>query len=297
MLPKIHINEKIINKEQIASNIIQQDFVRSLMFKSKNQSYKRLKEAQCPQSAESPFGDFPGYMKENTVGWRSDKLAFKDSFDPYADVSKVRTLSLPKTSHIRPRTLGVKTLLREQYDRGVLPIKVLHSGSINKIQWTTEPSSLDLKAVFPVFIDGLREKIDPYRFLAILGSFDIIEKSTTERIVETIPLIIQPLKMALNTRDLDIIAVCLKFLLKLLTTHPEVGKYLVPYYRQVLPIFNIMRGVNKNLHDKIEYNQRKGLNISDLITETLNLMETTGGDDAFINIKYMVPTYESCIYM
>lgn len=296
MLPKIHINEKIINKEQIASNIIQQDFVRSMMFKAKNQSYKKLKESQCPISSESPFGDFPAYMKENST-WKIDKTKLKDSFDPYSDISKLRTLSLPKTSAIRPRTLGIPSLFREQYDRGLIPIKVFHNGSINKIIWTTEPTNLDLKSLFPVFVDGLREKIDPYRFLAILGSFDIIEKSTSDKLIETIPLLIQPLKAALNTRDLDIIAVSLKFLLKLMTCHPSIGKYLVPYYRQLLPVLNIMKNVNKNIGGKMEYNQRKGLNISDLIVETLNLMETTGGDDAFINIKYMIPTYESCVYL
>jgi hypothetical protein len=294
MLPKIHVNEKIITKEQIASNIIQQDFIRSMMFKAKNQSYKKLKESQCPKNAESPFGDFPAYMKENK-NWKLDQM--KDTFDPYSDISKVRTLSLPKTSAIRPRTLCIPSLFREQYNRGIIPIKVFHNGSVNKIVWTTEPNQLDLKSVFPVFVDGLREKIDPYRFLSVLGTFDIVEKCATEKLIETIPLIIQPLKAALNTRDLDIIAVCLKFLLKLLTCHAEIGKYLVPYYRQLLPILNIMKGVNKNIGEKMEYNQRKGLNISDLIGETLNLMETTGGDDAFINIKYMVPTYESCVYL
>jgi hypothetical protein len=27
----------------------------------------------------------------------------------------------------------------------------------------------------------------------------------------------------------------------------------------------------------------------------LQLLETHGGEDAFINIKYMIPTYESCV--
>ena len=296
MLPKIQVNEKIVNKEQIATNIIQQDFVRSMLFKAKNQSYKLLKESQCPPNHESPFGDFPHFMKENCT-WKSSKPHVKGVFDPYSDISKTRTLSLPKTSAIRPRTLGVVSLFRQQYDRGVIPIKVFHNGSINKIIWTSELSSLDLKSLFPVFVDGLREKIDPYRFLAILGSFDIVEKSTTDKLVETIPLIVQPLKAALNTRDLDIIAVSFKFILKLLSVHPEIGKYLLPYYRQLLPIFNIMKSVNRNLGHRMEFNQRKGLNIGHLVTETLNLMETTGGDDAFINIKYMIPTYESCVYL
>ena len=36
--------------------------------------------------------------------------------------------------------------------------------------------------------------------------------------------------------------------------------------------------------------------LGDLIQETLEKMELNGGDDAFINIKYMIPTYESCVY-
>jgi hypothetical protein len=35
--------------------------------------------------------------------------------------------------------------------------------------------------------------------------------------------------------------------------------------------------------------------VGDLIEETLGAFERHGGPDAFINIKYMVPTYESCI--
>ena len=41
--------------------------------------------------------------------------------------------------------------------------------------------------------------------------------------------------------------------------------------------------------------QRKRINLGDLIGETLELLEQTGGEDAFINIKYMIPTYESCV--
>jgi len=42
--------------------------------------------------------------------------------------------------------------------------------------------------------------------------------------------------------------------------------------------------------------KEKKSSIGDLIHETLELMEIHGGDDAFINIKYMIPTYESCVY-
>ncbi|EEQ99258.1 hypothetical protein Pmar_PMAR013311 [Perkinsus marinus ATCC 50983] len=43
--------------------------------------------------------------------------------------------------------------------------------------------------------------------------------------------------------------------------------------------------------DDMDY--RLGRNIGALIDETLGVLEKHGGEDAFINIKYMVPTYES----
>ena len=50
-----------------------------------------------------------------------------------------------------------------------------------------------------------------------------------------------------------------------------------------------------NNRDQIEYSQQKEENIGDLIRTTLEMLEKHGGEDAFINIKYMIPTYESCI--
>ena len=50
-----------------------------------------------------------------------------------------------------------------------------------------------------------------------------------------------PLKTALNTRDVDIIAVALKVIQKLVTSSDLAGEALVPYYRQLLPVFNLYR--------------------------------------------------------
>ena len=70
---------------------------------------------------------------------------------------------------------------------------------------------------------------------------------------------------------------------------------LVPYYRQILPVFNLFCTKHVNLGDQMDYGQRKGNNLAELIEETLQLFEKFGGPDAFINIKYMVPTYQSCV--
>ncbi|EPY80421.1 hypothetical protein CB1_000832020 [Camelus ferus] len=47
-----------------------------------------------------------------------------------------------------------------------------------------------------------------------------------------------------------------------------------------------------NSGDGIDYSQQKRENVGDLIQETLAVLERYGGEDAFINIKYMVPTYD-----
>jgi len=82
----------------------------------------------------------------------------------------------------------------------------------------------------------------------------------------------------LNTRDPEIIQVTLQVIQKLCTCGEMIGEALVPYYRQILPIFNLFKNKNANLGDKIDYNQRKKMNIGDLITETLELLEKTGGE-------------------
>ena len=57
----------------------------------------------------------------------------------------------------------------------------------------------------------------------------------------------------------------LKIIQKLVLSGDMIGEALVPYYRQILPIFNIFRNSNTTLGDKIEYSQRKRANLGDLI--------------------------------
>lgn len=74
---------------------------------------------------------------------------------------------------------------------------------------------------------------------------------------------------------------------------PHIGIALVPYYRQILPIFYIMGAIsiNETSSNKMELMQKQRM--LDQIGKTLHLLEKHGGPDAFINIKYIIPTYES----
>lgn len=73
------------------------------------------------------------------------------------------------------------------------------------------------------------------------------------------------------------------------------GLALVPYYSHILPILSIIRGTfrDENLGDKISYSTSSEL--VKLIDQTVGLMERMGGSDAYLNIKFSFPTYESCV--
>jgi len=85
------------------------------------------------------------------------------------------------------------------------------------------------------------------------------------KVMPVIPQLIVPIKTALNTRDPEIISITLKILQALVTCSDTVCEALVPYYRQILPIMNLFKTKNMNLGDKIDYSQRKGNNLGDLI--------------------------------
>ncbi|CAG0886875.1 unnamed protein product [Cyprideis torosa] len=98
---------------------------------------------------------------------------------------------------------------------------------------------------------------------------------------------------ALDTRNPRIIVTTLKIIQQLATSTIEVGQALVPYYRHILPTLNIFINKNKNIYDAIDYAQDESANLGDLIWSTLETLERTGGPLAFINIKYVIPIYES----
>ncbi|CAE7439971.1 Pacrg [Symbiodinium microadriaticum] len=188
------------------------------------------------------------------------------------------------------------SMLRVFYERGDLPVQIYH-GSIGRLLWKVDVEKLDYHHYLPIFFDGLREKEDPFRFMAVTGAYDMLEKGG-DRILPVVPQLVIPLKSALNTRDPQIMCTTMKLMQKLVLSGDLIGEALVPYYRQLLPVFCLFKGKNiptKDMGDYMDYSQRKNLNLGDLISETLQILEEHGGEDAFINIKYMVPTYESAV--
>lgn len=190
------------------------------------------------------------------------------------------------------------TEFRRFYERGDLPIQIEHGGTANKIAWKVEIGKLDFHHYLPVFFDGLRELESPYAFLSEQGIYDMLQAGWN-KVLPVIPQLIIPIKTALNTRDREVMVKTLKVLQALVMADAQdqgpalIGQALVPYYRQILPVLNIFIRKNSNMGDSIDYGQKSRTNLGDLIQETLELFEQFGGEDSFINIKYLVPTYQS----
>lgn len=217
------------------------------------------------------------------------------SSDTFSGNGAVNTNKPPIAGAFTKRLIP-PTEFRRYYDRGDLPVAISH-GSRCSVSWKVPVEKLDYHHYLPIFFDGIRETEEPYTFLARQGCLDLLAGGGP-KILPTIPQLIGPIKTALNTRHPDIVCATLRIIQQLVVSGDLIGEALVPYFRQILPIFNLFKNKHKrrDRKDAIDFGQRKRDDVGDLINETLQLLEVHGGEDSYINIKYMVPTYESVIY-
>ncbi|AIO02075.1 hypothetical protein LPMP_344550 [Leishmania panamensis] len=185
------------------------------------------------------------------------------------------------------------TDFRHHYNRSDLPLSIQH-GANRSLLWKVDVSKLDYHHYLPIFFDGLRELEEPFSFVSYQGSMDLLEGGGA-KILPTVPQLIMPLKTALNSRHPDVLRKVFHVMQKLVVSGDHIGEALVPYYRQLLPVFNMFKNRTKSMGDRMDYGRRGSQDLSGLINDTLYLLERYGGPDAYINIKYMVPTYESCV--
>lgn len=159
------------------------------------------------------------------------------------------------------------------YDRGDLPIKMDCLAGGGKIVWTVDIEKLDYSLYLPLFFDGLSETRHPYKTYAVQGVHDLLS-SGGDKIYSVIPQLIIPIKSlsnqlpalsfrrgltefvteflvslldALNTQNLSVMCETLKIIQQLVMSSDLVGPALVPFYRQLLPMFNIFKVKNRRL--------------------------------------------------
>ena len=238
-----------------------------------------------PPSAGSTFGSFPKEWektktKTTTVPQELEPLKMTKEFTTRGvgnggscssmNKGKEKTKQKPPVSGAFKRRSIPPTEFRRFYERGDLPIAIQHKGNTNKIDWKVDIAKLDYHHYLPIFFDGIREREQPFQFLALQGTLDLLEKGGS-KILPTIPQLIIPMKTALNTRDPEVICTVLKVIQTLVVSGELIGEALVPYYRQILPMFNLFKTRDRNTGDQIDYSQRKRTNLGELIEETLGV--------------------------
>lgn len=293
----------------MAASLLLDDALTKIVYKDGSRGCKADKRrGLLPMGSHCCFGDFPedmapsykqkktGLGKSASAGTLSRVESSNGAFSGAGGGMRGIAPTPPRAGATDRRPVA-RSDFRNFYDRGDLTLQVFHQGGGGKIAWKVDIDKLDYHHYLPIFFDGLREKEDPYRFLAVQGTCDMLEKGGGgAKVLPVVPQLIIPVKTALNTRDPEIMATIIKILQTLVLSGPMIGEALVPYYRQILPVFNIYKAKVHNLGDQMDYSQRKRKDMADLINETLEIFEMHGGEDAYINIKYMIPTYESCIW-
>ena len=180
---------------------------------------------------------------------------------------------------------------RKYFSRGDLPVALNFNGAHRSLKWLLDPETIDLKLYLPIFISGLSDNDERFLFIAAEGTRELIDKNSA-KIKSIIPHLVMPLKRVLDSSDKETVIRGVKVMQTMLQNDPHCATELISYARNLLAPLNKFIRKNEKLGDLIEYSQQKRINLADLIVETLNVLETYGGPHAFVNIKYMIPTYE-----
>ncbi|XP_039898128.1 parkin coregulated gene protein isoform X2 [Simochromis diagramma] len=146
----------------------------------------------------------------------------------------------PRASRVFHECPAKPSTFRKYYERGELPIAVKHENRGNSIAWKVDVETLDYHHYLPLFFDGLTETAFPYELFARQGIHDMLDRGGP-KILPVIPQLIMPIRNALNTRNHQVMCTTMKVLQHLVMSADKVGEALVPYFRQILTVFNLFK--------------------------------------------------------
>ena len=112
-------------------------------------------------------------------------------------------------------------------------------------------------------------------------------------VVPVVPLLIMPVREALNTREPHTVRRAIDALRLLVKVPPDpatgakVGEALAPYFRHLLPVFNLFKSNQSFSSSQGDYST----NLGELMDETLHLFAETCGPDAGKEINRIVPLF------
>lgn len=210
---------------------------------------------------------------------------------------RLRRQLVPKHQPSTPQVPTPPSLFPGRYERGELPCTIEHGGAFNRLTWVCPLEHLDYAFYLPLFFDGIRLTENPPAFIAEKGVEDLLEASRghPDWILPSLPDLAKPLKYAFMTGIPSVVLKTLRVIRLLLSSNEGVGEALVPYYKLFLSPIKLWLDYRKDTGDVIDYSQRQSNDVGEEALSTLELMERTGGPNAYVNIKFFIPTYESCV--
>lgn len=162
------------------------------------------------------------------------------------------------------------------YANGGIPCWLVHGSVKHKLSWRTDPESVPFDPVLPILAEGLRETVHPYTFVARQGFKELLEvSSAAEKCRPLLDKVIPSIRAALIHSDDEVFSSATVALVQLSET---VEKSLNPYLKTLL------MALAKRLSAK-KHKER--------VTNTLQALETNGGQEALAIIKLKIPTYGS----
>ncbi|XP_076762964.1 parkin coregulated gene protein [Xylocopa sonorina] len=148
----------------------------------------------------------------------------------------------PRVGLYKPQPPKPSTF-RKFYEWGVFPVALEKDKYGTKLSWKVNIEDLDFHHYLPLFFDGLTETEQPIKFIVEQGISDMLENGGP-KILPVVPQLIIPIKKALNTKMPVIICTTLRAVQNLVRSADCVGEALVPYFRQILPVLNLLKDKN-----------------------------------------------------
>lgn len=176
-----------------------------------------------------------------------------------------------------------------------LAIQYMSPGVNLPFKWLKSIDSIDYEFILPILTDGLRDTYKPYRVCAMYSLWNLLENDIYgNRVLKALPKIVFPLRQTLNVRSNNwyVIVGGLKTLQNITKCGKNdiVARGLIPYCQLLLTALRRYRhSYNVTTTDGI--NPNVVYNIAALCNETLRMFECRGGPLAYVNIKYIIPSY------
>ncbi|GLC39864.1 hypothetical protein PLESTB_001290800 [Pleodorina starrii] len=288
-----------------------EDFLRGgegLSLRQRNQLKEKLK--RHPVNTEPPFQPGTGgvCLRPPPPGPPSKSPRGAKPLDWGSSPSSSRSLSLSPPS-----------LLRTYYDNGTLDfVAVRWRGSradalvwargVTKgpetsgphtrsfVSWGPEPpAELDLPSWLPIFIDGVREYDEPYRFIAIRGSEELLLKAgdTLHNFAERL---VSPFRSALHTREPTCVAVALQLMSTALALDRRLATSWAAHYWQFAQVLNLFRSSRAgSLLVDFGYNTRSLATTRRLAADFMDAFQVAGGELAAAAVRRYSPGHDPAV--